>query len=1221
MQSTSSFPPNQSISEVYGSEGAQIFVGHAGRDVIITRGEDRQETLDKAIDNCRSNLFLSDPEIDRANLISAKGERVDGTCEWVERNDAYNSWLRGDPRLLWICGGPGKGKTMLSIFLTERLERRKQAIYYFCSSEHEQRNTATAILRGLLWRITAKRRELTRHLLDYFGNPRLTQATLSSRETLWSLFKTILQDPELGELFCVLDGLDECTLDSSRWLTTKLVRFFSCEPVESSNINRTRMVVVSQDMLGLRQEAQVRFDRDNDAQVASDIKVFASARVRELSGLDGYSEAFRETVETAVLARAEGTFLWIGFVMDELSRKATCTEVLEALKFLPYGLHAYYGRMLLQIQPAHKETSALILRWVTMAQRLLTLRELGSAIGVQSSATIDFDRSIRDQVKICGALLKVQGQEVSLVHHSAREYLVRTQADENAVLEKFRIIPETANLQIARSCLACIERSPLSHKALRKIDLDLREVDLLEYSINFWPKHAAGDLPRTETFFSSSVHFFEKESALRDNWWRTYLDWNPRLNWYQDGLSMFSTPPLHIASYLGLTRWVRMMLAKSNGKPRIALLGRKKDSDAVLPLVYAASRGHDKTVTLLLDHGADINGQNMHQETALFRACRLGHEQTVRVLLSRGANVHVKDSGADTALHEAASAGVEGPVKLLLDYGADPFARNRYGQTALFEATWAGHEVIVRLLLDVGAKINDKDTLLGLKMLSCVARAGHEGILRLLIHRGAGFKDKDDALRCAAKTGEVAAVQLLLDHGANPNTLDARGRTALSEARRSYRTSEAVVGILLDYGADVSHRDGDGNSVLHWAASCSKQLALRLLQEFGVDIHTRNLRGETALHQAASVGNQPIAQLLLDRGARVNDEDQKKETALHRAVHSPDPWLRIAAEPVVRLLLDRGAYLHANYSSGTTLLYCAVLNGERGVVRALLDHGAHVDGMDLDGSTALHAAALEQKETTVQLLLEWGANPCRTNKSGKAALHHVAARRCGAASARLLLEYGAAVNVKDCWNHEPLYYASCTTDGEVVRLLLRSGADPHVKHKGMTALHRAALVGDTAVVQALLDYGAGVNDRENDGKTALWLASSEGNTRAVQERYLHGARMCMRETTTVSRPTLGGLTRARRRDARDQDDNGKMALALAELREHMGVVQLLCSGSRKAISADTSRMRASRQLVIVGDGAYGKTCLLTVFSKGTFPEAYGPPTLDPFKGHVESDGH
>lgn len=576
----------------------------------------------------------------------------------------------------------------------------------------------------------------------------------------------------------------------------------------------------------------------------------------------------------------------------------------------------------------------------------------------------DLDRSIRDQVKMCRALVKVQGQEVSLVHHSAREYLLRTRSDENAVLEEFRVIPGTANLQIARSCLACIERSPLSHKALRKNDPDLRDADMLEYSINFWPKHVADDLLNAEPFFTSSVHFFEKESKLRENWWHTFLALNPRLDWYQEEFARTSAPPLHIASYLGLAGWVRMMLAKSNRRPNIGLSGREKDSDAVLPLIYAASKGLDRIVTLLLDHGADINGRNRKQQTALFRASRLGHEKTVRVLLSRGAKVNVKDENANTVLHQAASAGVEGSVKLLLDSRADPFARNKDGQTALFYATQAGHEVIVRLLLDVGAKVNDKDAS-GHKLLSCAATAGHENILRLLINHGADFlaQDKDDALRCATHAGKAAAVQFLLNLGANLHNLDAHGRTPLSEARRCRNPSGAVVEVLLDYGADVSDRDSAGNSLLHWAASCSEQqLALRLLQDFRVDIHTRNQRGETALHQAASVGNQPIAQLLLDRGARVNDEDQNKETALHRAI---ELWR--AAEPVVRLLLDSGANPHAGYISGTTLLCCAVLHRDRSVVRALLDHGARVDGTNVDGSTALHAAALGADETILQL--------------------------------------------------------------------------------------------------------------------------------------------------------------------------------------------------------------------------------------------------------------
>lgn len=45
-----------------------------------------------------------------------------------------------------------------------------------------------------------------------------------------------------------------------------------------------------------------------------------------------------------------------------------------------------------------------------------------------------------------------------------------------------------------------------------------------------------------------------------------------------------------------------------------------------------------------------------------------------------------------------------------------------------------------------------------------------------------------------------------------------------------------------------------------------------------------------------------------------------------------------------------------------------------------------------------------------------------------------------------------------------------------------------------------------------------------------------------------------------------------------------------------------------------------RKLVIVGDGACGKTCLLIVFSKGTFPEVYVPTVFENYVLTVEVDG-
>lgn len=80
----------------------------------------------------RETLCLSCPTIERANLIDNKGKAISGTCEWVLATAEYREWLREDtPPLLWIWGDPAKGKTMLSIYASQELEKEAKTIYFF----------------------------------------------------------------------------------------------------------------------------------------------------------------------------------------------------------------------------------------------------------------------------------------------------------------------------------------------------------------------------------------------------------------------------------------------------------------------------------------------------------------------------------------------------------------------------------------------------------------------------------------------------------------------------------------------------------------------------------------------------------------------------------------------------------------------------------------------------------------------------------------------------------------------------------------------------------------------------------------------------------------------------------------------------------------------------------------------------------------------------------
>ena len=54
--------------------------------------------------------------------------------------------------------------------------------------------------------------------------------------------------------------------------------------------------------------------------------------------------------------------------------------------------------------------------------------------------------------------------------------------------------------------------------------------------------------------------------------------------------------------------------------------------------------------------------------------------------------------------------------------------------------------------------------------------------------------------------------------------------------------------------------------------------------------------------------------------------------------------------------------------------------------------------------------------------------------------------------------------------------------------------------------------------------------------------------------------------------------------------------------------------------AESNMAAIRKKLVIVGDGACGKTCLLIVFSKDQFPEVYVPTVFENYVADIEVDG-
>ena len=510
-------------------------------------------------------------------------------------------------------------------------------------------------------------------------------------------------------------------------------------------------------------------------------------------------------------------------------------------------------------------------------------------------------------------------------------------------------------------------------------------------------------------------------------------------------------------------------------------------SDLVTHMVWAVTTARPATVQALIDRGADVN-KKAPMGTPLEVAARSGHYDIAEKLLRGGA-----DPQHGEPVSVAVAHGHPNIALLLLQYQASPKGLETaawLGQSEVVQALLQ-REAPINQVHGHHRTIPLKD----FTALHAAALAGHQQVVDLLIAGGADRAQRDGEGRLAQELGGAELKNLeaprdlahelqqaieqnqpdqmrqLLSQGASPHERDqrraTRGYTPLMLA--AARGHLDILEILLEHGADPEKPDAE-------EARAGLQ---RFAQFAGKEQLSGDTLGHTALFAAARHGQAAAVTRLLQAGANPNRRDFLNETPLLWAAEN-------GHQQAVRALLRGGA------QPDPKALMAALEAKHPECAMELLEGGTAPDQKALVQAAYLADARLLEKMLALKPKLKAGkalapigyatrlvpadqAPPGRwtTIFNDKGSFKQVPEPEDQILeAAEVLLRAGAPVNEVSSVG-PALYVAASQGLTRLVQRLLAAGADPALGHRDSTPFEIAKLMGHEETARMLENAPAG----------------------------------------------------------------------------------------------------------------------------------------------------
>lgn len=431
-----------------------------------------------------------------------------GTCQWILSEPTFKLWLEdtSSSRILWLNSPPASGKSILSAYIINHLrESSRDCQYFFFKFGDCTKRSPAALLKSIGLQmaryIPAFGREMAK-----LSREGVTLEKKDARFIWQKIFISVLSRLVLRKpLYWMIDALDESEspkillelLQSLSTFRTPIRVFIISRKIESLSLAFERLSIsISVDII----------QKDSQENTASDIRMYVEHELKYMRG----TEALKLQVMESILERADGNFLWVHLVLEEILSCHTQQAIEQTLDEIPAGMSALYQRMELAVANNLKEANRILARtllvWIVCAYRPLTLKELSQALTPEFPEFLDLKRTILD---VCGQFVVVDhSSHVVMVHKTARDYLTKTPGLQLSIEEKAshgELFAKTISFLLRPELRSKLGRN---HQAIRTAE------PFLIYAATSFPYHLRQAATTSEEMMDMLAMFFKKPSVL-----------------------------------------------------------------------------------------------------------------------------------------------------------------------------------------------------------------------------------------------------------------------------------------------------------------------------------------------------------------------------------------------------------------------------------------------------------------------------------------------------------------------------------------------------------------------------------------------------------------------------------------------------------------------------------------------------------------------------------